>query len=73
MQCSKIEQVALNKSRILLDNILQNTQKLQLFKMIKQKVFVNVLKNAKLYMNWVMKTRKERAYMLSHSSSSLGK
>ncbi len=73
MKSSKIEQVALNKSRIILDNILQNTQKLQLFKMIKQKLFANVFKNANLYLNWAMKTRKERAYMLSHSSSSLGK
>jgi hypothetical protein len=40
---------AWNKSSLLLNNILQNTQTLQLFTMnIKQKVFTKVIKNVKL-------------------------
>jgi len=42
-----IEQVAMNKSSLELKNILQSTQSLQLFTMIKQKLFRKVIKNAK--------------------------
>jgi hypothetical protein len=42
--------VALNKSSLLLKNILQNTQTLQPFTInIKQKLFTKVIKNVKLY------------------------
>jgi hypothetical protein len=49
-----IEQVAMNKSSLELKNILQSTQSLQLFTLIKQKVFEKV-KKMPISMDWAMR------------------